>query len=61
MNSNITRKTANQIQLIPSTFGMPFGMSACGHATDVARIKGDMGLAAVRTYPGTNAWSPPLS
>ena len=39
----------------PSTFGMP----ACGHA-DVARVKGDMGLA-VRTYQGTDAWSPPPS
>jgi len=55
VNSIKTRKTANQAQLIPSTFGMP----ACGHV-DVARIKGDMGLA-VRTYPGTSAWSPPPS
>jgi len=65
MNSNITRKTANQIQLIPSTFGMPFGMSACGHTADVARIKGDMSFGidalAVRTYPGPGAWSPPTS
>jgi hypothetical protein len=63
MNSITTRKTANQaIQLIPSTFGMPFGMSTCGHTADVARIKGDMGLA-VRAYvaPGSAAWSPPTS
>ena len=39
----------------PSTFGMP----ACAHA-DVVRVKGDMGLA-VRTYQGTDAWSPPPS
>lgn len=60
--SNIsTRQTESQMALIPSAFGMPFGVPACGHATDVARIKGDMGLS-VRTYvPGTSAWSPPLS
>ena len=53
----------------PSTFGMP----ACGHAfgsVDVTngviaaqtevRVTGDMGLA-VRTYQGTDAWSPPPS
>jgi hypothetical protein len=67
VNSIMTRKTANSILTIPSTFGMP----ACGHAfgsADVTtgaiavqaevRVKGDMGLA-VRTYPGTSAWSPP--
>jgi hypothetical protein len=67
VNSIKTRKTANRILTIPSTFGMP----ACGHAfgsADVTtgaiavqaevRVKGDMGLA-VRTYPGTSAWSPP--
>jgi hypothetical protein len=70
MNSITTRKTAIQMTSAPSTFGMP----ACGHAfgsVDVTtgviavqanevRVKGDMGLA-VRTYPGTSAWSPPLS
>ena len=59
MNSIQTRKTAIEILSAPSTFGMP----ACGHAfgsADVARIKGDMGLAVVRTYAqGTSAWSPP--
>lgn len=44
----------------PSTFGMP----ACGHATDV-NVKGDttfgVDALAVRTYPGTRAWSPPPS
>jgi hypothetical protein len=70
MNSIVTRKTANDMTLIPSTFGMP----ACGHAfgsVDVTtgvvavqaevRVKGDMGLAIARTYPGTSAWSPPTS
>ncbi len=69
MNSIWTRKT--DMALIPSTFGMP----ACGHAfgsvdnttgvvavqANPVRIKGDMGLADVRTYPGTSAWSPPVS
>jgi hypothetical protein len=75
MNSIMTRKTAIDMTLIPSTFGMP----ACGHAfgsadvttgavrvqADEVRIKGDMGLRiadlAARTYPGTSAWSPPNS
>jgi hypothetical protein len=65
VNSIQTRETANQIALIPSTFGMP----ACGHAfgsADVARIQGDVSLdmavlaVDVRTYAqGTSAWSPP--
>jgi hypothetical protein len=40
----------------PSTFGMP----ACGHVTDV-NVKGDMGLVARTSAPGTTAWSPPPS
>ena len=68
MNSIQTRKTAIQMTSAPSTFGMPFGVSACGHVStgviagpDAVRVKGDMGLA-VRTYAqGTTAWSPPLS
>ena len=67
VNSIQTRKTAIQMTSAPSTFGMPFGVPACGHAstgviagTDAVRVKGDMGLA-VRTYPGTSAWSPPPS
>lgn len=72
MNSIQTRKTAIEMTSAPSTFGMPFGMSACGHVstgviagTDAVRVKGDMAVdlavLAVRTYPGTSAWSPPLS
>ena len=68
MNGIQTRKTAIQMTSAPSTFGMPFGVSACGHVStgviagpDAVRVKGDMGLA-VRTYAqGTIAWSPPLS
>jgi hypothetical protein len=66
VNSIQTRKTAIEILSTPSTFGMPFGVPACGHAStginavpDAVRVKGDMGLA-VRTYAqGTIAWSPP--
>ena len=69
MNSIKTRKTAIQMNSAPSTFDMPFGMSACGHVStgviagpDAVRVKGDMGLAVVRTYAqGTSAWSPPKS
>ena len=57
MNSIKTRKTANQAQLIPSTFGMP----ACGHAFGDVNITGDMGLAVRAYVPGTSAWSPPPS
>ncbi len=68
MNSIQTRKTVIEMTSTPSTFGMPFGVPACGHAStgviagpDAVRVKGDMGLA-VRTYAqGTIAWSPPLS
>ena len=72
MNSIMTRKAAIEILDIPSTFGMPVGMSACGHVStgviagpDAVRVKGDMGFEpalAVRTYAqGTSAWSPPTS
>ena len=69
MNSIQTRKAAIEMTSNPSTFGMPFGMSACGHVStgviagpDAMRAKGDMGLAVVRTYAqGTSAWSPPKS
>jgi len=68
VNSIQTRKTVIEMTSAPSTFGMPFGVPACGHAStgviagpDAVRVKGDMGLA-VRTYAqGTIAWSPPLS
>jgi hypothetical protein len=74
VNSIQTRKAATQILSIPSTFGMPACGHAFGSA-DVTtgviavqaevRVKGDMGLdvpaLAVRTYPGTSAWSPPPS
>ena len=73
MNSIQTRKAAIEMTSRPSTFGMPFGMSACDHVStgviagpDAVRVKGDMGWnatdLAVRTYAqGTHAWSPPPS
>ena len=61
VNSIFNPQTAARIELmIPSTFGMP----ACGHVSDV-NAKADMGrgvtAVAVRTYPGSYAWSPPPS